>query len=145
MELAHERVRRRAVSCSWLVKREYTDAEEAPCPPAVSSAKGDKKDPVAKQVASYLACSRSSARFALVRPSLRESCSSGPGWRPRAALLMHFWLVTSKGFVDMTSFRADIKAGPPPPSMSPEVVPTVAAVLLCARSAPDARLRLLKC
>ena len=61
---------------------------------------------------------------------------------------MNFWLVTSIGLVDVTSIcqlRADIKAGPPPPPMSPEVVPTVAAVLLCARSAPDARLRLLKC
>jgi hypothetical protein len=135
----------RVVSCSWLVKREYTEAEEAPCPPVDSSAKGDKVDPVAKQMAqmaqmaSYLAYSRSSARFALVRTSLRGSRSSGPGSRPRAAWLMNFWLVTSIGLVDVTSIcqlRADIKAGPPPPPMSPEFVPTVAAVLLCARSAP---------
>ena len=38
------------------------------CPPVVSSAKGDKVDRVAAQMASYL---RSSARFALVRTSLR--------------------------------------------------------------------------
>ena len=59
-----------------MVKWEYTDAEEAPCPPVDSSAKGDKIDPVAKQMAqmaSYLAYSRSSARFALVRTSLRGS------------------------------------------------------------------------
>jgi hypothetical protein len=35
--------------------------------PVVSSAKGDKIDPVSAQMASYLACSRSSARLALVR------------------------------------------------------------------------------
>ena len=54
-------------------------------------------------------CLRSSARFALVRTSLRESCSSGPGWRPRAARLINSWLVTPIGLVDVTSryqFRA---------------------------------------
>jgi hypothetical protein len=52
--------------------------EEAPYPPVISSAKGDKIDPVAAQMASYMVCLRSSARFALVRTSLRGSCSSGP-------------------------------------------------------------------
>jgi hypothetical protein len=33
---------------------EYTDTVEAPCPPLVSSAKGDKIDPVAAQMAAYL-------------------------------------------------------------------------------------------
>jgi hypothetical protein len=67
-----------------LVKRKYlwyTDARvEAPCPPVVTSAKGDKIDPVPAQMASYLACLCSSARLALVRTSLRGSSSPGPGW-----------------------------------------------------------------
>jgi hypothetical protein len=61
-------------------RRKGLMVEEAPCPPVVSSAKGDKTDPVAVQMASYLVCLRSSARFALMRTSLRGSCSSGPGW-----------------------------------------------------------------
>ena len=51
---------------------------EAPCPPVVSSLKGDKTDPAAVQMASYLACLRSSARFALARTSLRGSVPLGP-------------------------------------------------------------------
>jgi hypothetical protein len=54
----------------------------------------------AAQMASHLACSRSSARFARVRTSLRGSCSSEPGWRPRAARLTNSWLVTPIGLVD---------------------------------------------
>ncbi len=63
----------RPESRNCLVKRKYTDAVEveAPCPPVVSSAGGEKIDPVAEQIASYLACLRSSARFVLVRTSLR--------------------------------------------------------------------------
>jgi hypothetical protein len=38
-----------------LVKSKYTDLVEAPWPPVVSSAKGDKIDPVAAQMRSYLA------------------------------------------------------------------------------------------
>jgi hypothetical protein len=34
-------------SCLAKSKYKYTDAVEAPCPPVVSSAKGDKTDPVA--------------------------------------------------------------------------------------------------
>ena len=73
--------------------------------------KGEKIDPFATQMASYLACLRSSARFALVRTSLRGSCFSGPGWWPRVARLMNSWLVTPThiGLVDVTSrsqFRA---------------------------------------
>ena len=80
----------RLESRSCLGKRKYTDAVEAPCPHVVSSAKSEKIDhPVAAQMASSLACLRSSARFArsrrrlsiaLVKTSLRGSCSSGPGW-----------------------------------------------------------------
>ena len=55
------------------------------------------------QMRSYLACLRPSARFALVRTSLRGSCSSGPGWWPRAARLINSWLVTPVGLVDVTS------------------------------------------
>jgi hypothetical protein len=60
-------------------------------------------DHVAAQMRSYLACLRSSACFALVRTSLRGSCSPGPGWWPRAARLMNSWLVTTIGLVDVTS------------------------------------------
>ena len=81
--------------------------EEDPCPPVVSRAKGEKTDPVAAQMASYLVCLRSSARFALVRTSLRGSlcspASAGPGWRPSSARLMNSWLVTPIGLVDVTS------------------------------------------
>ena len=61
-----------------LAHEQYTVAVEAPCPPVISSAKGEKigKDPVAAQMSSYLACLHSSARFALVRTSFRDR---GPG------------------------------------------------------------------
>jgi hypothetical protein len=67
LELAHEHVRRqtRVESRNSLVKSKCTDAVKAPCPPVVSSAKGDKIGPVAAQMASYLRCLCSSARFAL--------------------------------------------------------------------------------
>ena len=63
----------RPESRTCLAKRKYTVAVEAPWPPVVSSAKGEKLDPVAAQVASYLRCLASSARLALVRTSLRGS------------------------------------------------------------------------
>ncbi len=55
---------------SCLAKRKYTVAVEAPCPPVVSSAKGEKRDPVAAQFGVALRCLISSARVALVRTSL---------------------------------------------------------------------------
>ncbi len=61
-----------------MVKSKDTDAAEAPCPPVVSSLKGDKIEPVAAQMASYLVCLRYDARCALVRTSLRGSCSRLP-------------------------------------------------------------------
>ncbi len=82
---------------------------EAPCPPVVSSAKGDKIDPVPAQMASYLACLCASARLALERTSLRGSCSPGPGWWLRPERLMNSWLVTPIGLVDVTS-RCQLRA-----------------------------------
>ncbi len=71
----------RAESRICLVKRRDTDAVEASCPPVVG-AKGDKIDPVAAQMTSYL-------EFAL----LRALCAGedvvagivflGPAWWPR--------------------------------------------------------------
>ena len=56
------RLPRPQTSRAFAFKREvFTDTVEAPCPPVVSSAKGDKTDPVAAQMASYLVCLRSSA------------------------------------------------------------------------------------
>ncbi len=71
--------------------------------PVVSSEKGDKIDPVAVQMASYWACLRPSARFALVRKSLRGSCSSEPGWCPEQHGRLNSWLATPIGLVDVTS------------------------------------------
>ncbi len=83
--------------------------------PARRFARKDKTDPVAAQMASYLACLRSSARFALVRTSLRgSSCSSAslPG-RARlvvkAGAVVNSWLVTPIGLVDVTS-RCQLRA-----------------------------------
>ncbi len=73
--------------------------------PSFRARKVRKIDPVAAQMRSYLACLRSSARFALVRTSLRGSCSSGPGWWPRAARLINSWLVTPIGLVDRELLR----------------------------------------
>ncbi len=75
LELAHEHVRRADPSRAFAWRRGRA-ATQAPCPPVVSSSQGEKIDPVAAHMASYLVCLRSSARFALARTSLRGSCSS---------------------------------------------------------------------
>ncbi len=89
VELVHEHVRRQTVVAQlpgeeqvpWYTVARVTRVEEAPCPPIVSSAKGDKRgDSAAAQMVSCSPCLKSSERFALERfalgrTSLRGSCS----------------------------------------------------------------------
>ena len=84
-----------------MVKSKDTDAAEAPCPPVVSSLKGDKIEPVAAQMASYLVCLRYDARFALMRTS--DVLLWARLVVKAAARLINSWLVTPIGLVDVTS------------------------------------------